>query len=273
MEYFVNEKISSHITRIKDICGTFFYLIEGDERACLLDTGDGYGNLKEYIQTLTDKDVFVILTHGHLDHVSGVSYFDEVYMNPLDESIYREHSQVAYRMEHNHNNPLCVNTPSHLLTPTVSSDHFLELYDGQRFDLGNLHIKIIAVPGHTPGMCCALIEEERYCLFGDACGVFVLLFDDSSSHVSEYLKSLQHLKEFEDDYDYIIRNHGTGESPKELLDNVIECCQLILAGKDDHIPIEFMGHSLFLAKQQNANGFGREDGKEGNIAYRIDKVK
>lgn len=272
MNYFTSEKISPRITRIKDICDTFFYLVEGDNKACLLDTGDGYGDLKEYIKTLTDKDIFVILTHGHLDHVGGVAYFDDVYMSHKDREVYQLHSDKQYRIEHNKNNPLCAQTPDELITPTVSCDDFKDLYDGQRFDLGNLHIKMIAVPGHTPGMFCALIEEERYCLFGDACGVFVLLFDDTSSNVSDYLVSLKHLKEFEEDYDYIIRNHGTGQSGKELLDNVIECCQLILAEKDDHIPIEFMGYSLFLCKKQKADG-QREDGKEGNIAYRIDKVK
>lgn len=273
MEYFTSEKISKHITRIKDICDTFFYLVEGEDKACLLDTGDGYGDIKEYVSRLTDKDLFVILTHGHLDHVGGVSCFDEVYMSHKDKDIYQKHAQLEYRKEHNKQNPLCEHTPEELLTPYVNCDDFHDLTDGEIFDLGNVHIQMIAVPGHTPGMFCALIQEDRYCLFGDACGVFVLLFDDYSSCVSEYLQSLKHLKEFENDYDHIIRNHGTGKSEKDLLDNVIECCQLILSGKDDHIPIEFMGESLFMAKKNKENGQGREDGKEGNIAYRKDKAK
>ena len=56
------------------------------------------------------------------------------------------------------------------------------------------------VSGHTPGMMCPLIQEERTIIFGDACGVSVLLFDEYSSCVSEYLKSLEVLKTYENDY-------------------------------------------------------------------------
>ena len=57
MVYFTSEKLTNRITRIRDILGTCLYLVEGDEKACLLDTGDGYGNLKEYVETLTHKPV------------------------------------------------------------------------------------------------------------------------------------------------------------------------------------------------------------------------
>lgn len=272
MSYFVSSKLTSRITRIKDVCDTFFYLVEGDERACLLDTGDGFGDLPAYVATLTNKPVTVVLTHGHLDHAGGVAGFDEVYLNMKDLDIYREHAQREFRKEHWSDIPAARDTPDELIAPYVEPDGFKELHDGQVFDLGGLHLRIIEVPGHTPGMSCVLIEEERYCLFGDACGVFVMLADDRASCASDYLKSLEHLKEFEGEYDYIIRNHGTGESPKELLDNVIECCKLIVAGEDDHVPIDHMGRELFLAKAPAADGYGRADGKEGNIAYRADKA-
>lgn len=53
---------------------------------------------------------------------------------------------------------------------------------------------MIPVAGHTPGMMCPLIEEDRICIFGDACGVSVLLMGEYSSNVSEYKQSLLNLK-------------------------------------------------------------------------------
>ena len=47
------------------------YLVEGTEKAALIDTGYGVGNLKGYIKTLTEKPLIVLITHGHLDHVAG----------------------------------------------------------------------------------------------------------------------------------------------------------------------------------------------------------
>ena len=52
MVYFTSEKLTNRITRIRDILGTCLYLVEGNKKACLLDTGDGYGNLKEYEVTI-----------------------------------------------------------------------------------------------------------------------------------------------------------------------------------------------------------------------------
>lgn len=270
MQYFTHEKLTDHIIRIRDIAGTFLYLVTGNEKAVLLDTGDGFGDLRTYVEQLTDLPITVILTHGHLDHACGTIHFADcdIWMNHADLPVYDKNMELDCRVPFAKSNPATRDIPVEEYDPKYTGE-LLPLQDQQRFDLGGLHITMVHVKGHTPGMMCALIEEERIMLFGDACGVFVLLFDEYSSPVSEYRQSLLHLKEYEDRYDRIIRNHGTGESPKELLDNVIECCDLILAGKDDAMPVEFNGVHLHLAKA--ADNVVRRDGKEGNIAYADDK--
>ncbi len=80
------------------------------------------------------------------------------------------------------------------------------------------------------------------------------------------------MKQYETEYDHIYRNHGTFCSPKELLNNVIECCDLILAGQDDHEPVSIHGYDLFAAKKTTEHG-ARTDGKEGNLLYAIGKAK
>ena len=63
MVQFESEKISPAITRIKDGSDVCEYLIEGSERAALIDTGYGIGDLKGFVETLTEKpyDVFMCL--------------------------------------------------------------------------------------------------------------------------------------------------------------------------------------------------------------------
>lgn len=273
MENFRHEQLSARLFRIIDFTGVCCYLAVGDDRAVLLDTINGIGDLRSYAEALTDKPIFVILTHGHLDHMGGAAQFDEVYMSALDQPVFTAHSDMAFRI--NDSNAQLRDHP-----PLTAADFIpamdqapLPLTDGQCFDLGGLTIRMIAVPGHTPGMMCPLLVEERAIIFGDACGVSVLLFDKYSSTVSEYRKSLLRLKTHEDEYDHIYRNHGTFCSPKELLDNVILCCDEILAGTDDHCPATIHGFDLFAAKRPADNGRGRADGKEGNILYAFDKAK
>ncbi len=270
MEQFRYEKLSERLIRIIDPCDVACYLVLGDTQAALLDTGSGIGSLKSYVKQFTNLPIVVFLTHGHLDHIGGAGEFTEVYLPKVEMPVYIKHSDMKYR----------VDTTSEFLHRTVNENELMPIYDrvlkdmsdGQVFDLGNLHIKMVQVPGHTPGIVCPLIEEERAIIFGDACGVGVLLFDEYSSTVSAYRKSLLHLKDFEKDYDTVLRNHGTFYSEKSLLDNVIACCDLILSGKDAKQPVVSHGAKLFSASQLAADNHTRLDGKQGNIFYSLDKA-
>ena len=94
---FRTERISTRVTRIFGFNTELMYLVEGNERAALLDTGSGFGSLRGCVEALTDKPVIVLLTHGHTDHALGAAEFDEVYISPLDEAVYSVHSVMDYR--------------------------------------------------------------------------------------------------------------------------------------------------------------------------------
>ena len=95
--FFKTEKVSDRITRIFGFAGELMYLAEGNDEAVLIDTGVGLGNLKEFVGTLTDKKVSVLLTHGHVDHALGAGLFETVYMNLLDMDVYKENSRKSHR--------------------------------------------------------------------------------------------------------------------------------------------------------------------------------
>ena len=65
---YVIQLVADHIYALDEFGVDIMYLAEGKERAMLVDTGAGLGRLKETVKALTDKPVFVVNTHGHIDH-------------------------------------------------------------------------------------------------------------------------------------------------------------------------------------------------------------
>ena len=94
---FKTEKVTDRITRIFAFNTELMYLVEGSERAVLIDTGSGFGSLKACVDGLTDKPLTVLCTHGHVDHALGAAEFEEVYISPLEKRAYARHSEWEYR--------------------------------------------------------------------------------------------------------------------------------------------------------------------------------
>ena len=134
-------------------------------------------------------------------------------------------------------------------------------------------LRWIHAPGHTKGTMVPLVEEERTILFGDACGVGVLLALPESSSVEEYLESLKKIQEFEPMYDTVLRQHGTCCSTKKVLEDNIENCKAILAGTDDKVLAILMGKPCRRARAVDPATGGRLDGREGNILYDPERVR
>ena len=273
MDFYTTEKVTEHITRIRafwnDAC---MYYVEGNERAVLIDTGYGFGDLKGFVDGLSDKPYDVLISHGHVDHANGAGQWGKVYMSHNDIDLYHTRCSVEDRREKLKRFIPDIDNYDDSYFPPVHDDNFIDLNDGDDFDLGGVTVHTIAAPGHTKGMLVFLVKEDRTILFGDACGVFTLFVMDEATSLEEYISTLETLKSYEDQYDRILRQHGTCESPKSLLDEDIAIVKSILAGTDDHVPMEFNGIPCFIARAVKPDSNERVDGKEGNILYIPEKI-
>ena len=273
VEYYKAEKINEHMTAIRSMTGEIMYLVEGEEKAVLIDTCLGVGHLREFVENLTEKQITVLLTHGHVDHALGAPEFEEVYMNPADNKVYESMSPLEERIGYikaNLGGQLPEFAEDDYVQP--ASADFKELKDGQIFDLGGVHIEVYALPGHTHGTMVMLVPEEKALILGDACNNATFLFDENSLSVHEYKENLIRVKEkLEGRYDTTYLCHHVMTASKDMLAHVIEVCDEILEGKADDILFEFMGHHAFVAKRANER-FERVDGGEGNIVYDKEKL-
>ena len=267
-KYFSHLLIRNNIYLIIDH-DVYMFLIIGKKKACLVDNGYGVGNIMEYVRTLTDRPVINILTHFHYDHVGGTGCFEEVYMNERDWETFYSRNDKKKRFEYlNHEPELGF---AGIPLGEYAADfkgRLLPAEEGQRLDLGERTLRIIETPGHTPGTVMVLIEEERVIIYGDACGRRTLLVTPGSS-ASRLIASLSHVKAQAGYYDTIWKSHHALECPLDMIDNVIECAQSILQGRDDKQPVSMHG-SIYLAAHRvdEANPMQpRLDGRLGNIFY------
>ena len=267
---FSCEKLSDHIYRIVDALDVACYLVVGEEKACLLDTCPGEGNVREFVESITELPLTVVLTHAHMDHCGGAGYFSRVYMKESEKPILAVHRSQAFRADFFSGHlGLSLSPEDFAPVPEVV---FADIPDNTVLELGGVSVELLPFPGHTPGMICPLIPEDRALIIGDACDDNVLLFDRYSSTVSEYRQNLEKMISRRADYDMILGNHGSFGFAMDLLENVLECCDMILSRKDARLAVHMFGEELFSAKALGEDGL-RLDGRPGNILYSVEKVR
>ena len=123
------------------------YLIEGTEKAILLDAGTKIEGLDKIVSGITSKPVTLIATHVHPDHTgSAIHDFPEIWINAADTP----------------------NVPQ-FMAGYKGKINYLE--DGQVFDLGGRRIEVIFTPGHTPGSAAFFeMDGRKWGYSGDAFG-------------------------------------------------------------------------------------------------------
>lgn len=128
------------------------YLLEGADRALLIDTLYGAGNLRAHVETLTNKPVIVINTHGHLDHAGGNGEWEEVLM--LAGAV--PDTEMCYR---------CPFDVSKLPHPDYKKT---VVKDGDTIDLGGgWIIEVIDITAHSNGSLALLDRQNRQLYVGD----------------------------------------------------------------------------------------------------------
>ncbi len=266
---FETQKIRNGITRIVypgKVCG---YYLEGTEQGILLDTGCGYGDLKEFVDGISRKPYVVVLSHGHVDHAGGAGQFPQVYLNEKDWKLAQEHTQKKIRKDYLISND--VQAEDALLTEPAKK--FLPLHDGQNFDLGGLHVQFISLPGHTPGSMAMFVPEERIMLLGDACNSATFLQLPGCLSVSAYRKALEIFDEkTAGRYDTVLYSHPHNSGGPEIVPEMIALCKEIEKNPQFGFPVpmpQWPGAYLAMPVDQTMH---RKDGKAANLFYQPQNV-
>jgi glyoxylase-like metal-dependent hydrolase (beta-lactamase superfamily II) len=146
------------------------YLVEGEERAILFDTGMGIANIRREVMALTERAITVVNSHSHWDHVGDNYRFPLIAIHYAEAHLLREGaSSEELRREMRaemfvRSPPVGFEPSQYKISPSRAS---LLLDEGSPLDLGKRTLTVLHTPGHSPGSISLLEEKEGLLFSGD----------------------------------------------------------------------------------------------------------
>ena len=181
------------------------YIIEGNDKAVLIDAGTSIPKLDKIVAGITKKPVSLLLTHGHGDHVGAAGCFDELWMNNADASMLRNYKGTVHHIE-----------------------------NGQRFDLGGRVLEAYYTPGHTEGSVTFLEVGTDKGYSGDAFGnTNLLIMTDLTTMIRTCRESVAYFKA--NGYERFYNGHFWGDNLETIkrIEDIQRIVEEILAGTLD----------------------------------------
>jgi glyoxylase-like metal-dependent hydrolase (beta-lactamase superfamily II) len=196
--------------------GCTSYLVVGDERGALIDTGYAAENIQAYAQTLTDKPVnWAVNTHGHFDHTGGNGWFDLAFMSAQAAEIakipYPSKARLSYPLEY----------------------QIKIVGDGDTIDLGGRVLEVIEIPAHAPSSVAFLDRKQRILFTGDEAADFVMLYwqqDEPQPTVQQHARNMEKLLRHRAEFDNILWGHGQELQDASLVEDCLENARRVLSG-------------------------------------------
>ena len=196
MNIYTVQKIYEGVRGINEMMVTSF-LIEGTDKAVLMDTGMDIFNIKKFVAGMTNKELIVVNSHFHPDHSNGNNKFKEVLIGERDLPIFTN-SDVYFKLVDDISKGIFERYPkAKLLTPLINKllktkkgkTVYKPLRDGDKIELGGKTLQVKEFPGHTPGSITFLDVNERFIHMGDACNMGTWMWTNPDCSLHEYAKT------------------------------------------------------------------------------------
>ena len=195
------------------------FLLEGSEKAVLIDSGMNCANAGELAREITDKPVMLLNTHGDVDHISGTGGFPEIYMHPADYE--------------------CCG-----IKEKFPSVRLAGILDEEVIDLGNRPLKMIHIPGHTKGSLAILDVNMRVLIAGDSVQKGHIFMFGPNREPEKFEASLDKLISIKNEYDFVYASHDEFCLPSDYVEKVKLAWQQVRSGKVSYEEADMFGNKI-----------------------------
>ena len=264
------------------------FLIFGEEKALLLDTGMGIFSIKPLVEELCSKydvatakapgsyfrSLQIVNCHCHFDHTGGNWDFDEIFA--VDDPIVRR--QAHYGVPHE---PLANQTDEDMFLYDYPPGFDPESYcikpytvrpceDGHIFDLGGRNVEFITTPGHTNDH--AMLYDHKYGILfaGDMIyfgAIYVQFGNDimGYSDIDKYIASLKKIRTRCPDLKSIYVSHNDFITDKDAISLIESALRQVADGSAEGTPLQDEKYGYYMdpptMRQYMFDGFSIVAGK------------
>jgi len=237
------------------------FLIIGESRALLFDTGLGIAPIEPVIERLTDLDVVVLNSHSHYDHIGGnyeypsVLGLDNAYskarVNGIPNAKLRDYVEGDWIWKET---PEEFDPKTYQIKPYTVGGY---VRDGEIIDLGGIELEILETPGHAPDSICLLDRDGRRIFMGDTFYLAPLYVHVDGSDFAQYSASADRLAPLASEVDYLVTSHNVPVVESRYLTDMKEAFDAVASGKLDYVETDgareysFEGFSILAPADLN----------------------
>lgn len=237
-DWFELYKVASGVTAIYEPNQwqeVISYLIEGEQKALLFDTGNGIGDIRKLVSSLTNKPIVVLNSHSHYDHVGDNYQFDTIYGMDTPFTRLRQQGRTPAQIgEEVSEAALCVKapggkTPQNHVGKAYKIKHLL--VDGDTINLGGRVLQLLHVPGHTPDAIALLDKQNGLMWTGDSFYLGTIWLNSNETDLAVYRQSLDKMIDHLPNLTALLPAHNTPLVQPKILLSVREAFDDMIAGK------------------------------------------
>jgi glyoxylase-like metal-dependent hydrolase (beta-lactamase superfamily II) len=215
------------------------YLVLGQRRALLIDSGMGIGKVREITSRLTALPVTVVNTHTHPDHIGGNAEFDQIL--GMNTEFSRKHAAGMPNAAKSVLAPgrVCGPLPEGVTEATYAVRPFTVttvVRDGSRIDLGGRELEVVATPGHTPDSLCLLDRKNRLLFTGDTFYLGPLYLYSPETNFTDFAKSAARMAKLVPQVDLVLPAHNVPVADPVYLTRLADAARQVQSGKLDPKP-------------------------------------
>ncbi|MBO4921271.1 MAG: MBL fold metallo-hydrolase [Lachnospiraceae bacterium] len=205
-----------------------FFVLEGKDKAIMIDSSMNNANAIDGAKKVTDKPLEIVNTHADRDHIAGNVAFEKMYMSPAEEPVYRENG---------------------------GKGTIIPVKEGDIIDLGDRPLEVIDIPGHTPGSIALLDIKNRVLYSGDTVQSGIIFMFGKNRNMDTYIESLKKLEKIIDRFDLIYPSHDRCPVKPDIIPKLIEGANQVREGKAEGREMDLFGNKVMMYRFEYAGFF------------------